>query len=98
MNMKSKLADLLKRTTIPTKSRYSSTFKKIRFLLLLFFCSCSFPTDPEIKYGIILSYDDIPDTVEDTAPLKSMSVKPWQGLKYDTIVNLPAKQKVDIQD
>ena len=89
---------MLKCTTIPTKSRYTNTFKQIRFLLLLFFCSCSFPSDPEIKFGIVLSYDDILDVVEDTAPLKSMSVKSWQGLKYDTIINFPAEQKVDIQD
>jgi len=62
---------------------------KFPLLLLLILISCSFPPEPEIKFGIVLSRDDIPDVIEDTAPLKSEIVKPWQGLKYDTIMNLP---------
>ena len=51
--------------------------------------SCSFPPKPEMKFGIILSYDDVPEVIEDTTPRKSMIVKPWEGLEADTIINLP---------
>jgi hypothetical protein len=51
--------------------------------------SCSFPPEPEMKFGIILSYDDVPEIIEDTTPRKSMIVKPWEGLEADTIINLP---------
>jgi len=62
-------------------------FTSVKFLLLLslIITSCSFPPEPEMKFGIILSYDD----VEDTTPRKSMIVKPWEGLEADTIINLP---------
>ena len=62
-------------------------FTSVKFLLLLslIITSCSFPPEPEMKFGIILSYDD----VEDTTPRKSMIVKPREGLEADTIINLP---------
>jgi len=62
---------------------------KLLLLIPFLLASCSFPPEPEIKFGIVLSRDDIPDVIEDTAPLKSMIVKPWDGLKYDVIINLP---------
>lgn len=66
-------------------------FISMKFLLLLslIIMSCSFPPEPEMKFGIILSYDDIPEVIEDTTPRKSMIVKPWEGLEADTIINLP---------
>jgi len=62
---------------------------KFPLLLLLILISCSFPPEPEMKFGIILSYDDVPEVIEDTTPRKSMIVKPWEGLEADTIINLP---------
>jgi hypothetical protein len=66
-------------------------FISVKFLLLLslIIMSCSFPPEPEMKFGIILSYDDVPEVIEDTTPRKSMIVKPWEGLEADTIINLP---------
>ena len=42
-----------------------------------------------MKYGLIIDPYATPDIVEDTKPLKSKIVKPWEGLEYDSITNIP---------